>query len=160
MASDSPILTDPLNRQINYLRISVTDRCNLRCVYCMPRGGHPAPAPTREILSYEEIARAGARGRRPGRRQVRLTGGEPLVRRDLPTLVRLLAAMPGLATSPDHQRHAPGRASRPAGGAGLRRVNVSLDTLRPDLFRAITRPASSRRCSPGSPRPRPPASSP
>ena len=89
MASDHPILTDPLNRQINYLRISVTDRCNLRCRYCMPPEGVPLLEHA-DILSYEEIFRIAEISVGLGIRKIRLTGGEPLVRRGLVPLVARL----------------------------------------------------------------------
>src|ERR1700730_11716620 len=88
-------LSDQFNRPITYLRISVTDRCNLRCIYCMPEAGLPwIPKP--EILTYEEIERIVRAGASVGLRSVRLTGGEPLVRRDLARLVGMLARIPGI----------------------------------------------------------------
>ncbi len=88
-------LVDTFNRPITYLRISVTDRCNLRCVYCMPESGLPwIPKP--DILTYEEIARIVEAGASVGLRSVRLTGGEPLLRRDLVRLIDMLARIPGI----------------------------------------------------------------
>jgi len=132
-------LRDTFNRPITYLRISVTDRCNLRCVYCMPESGLPwIPKP--EILSYEEIARIVEAGASVGLRSVRLTGGEPLLRRDLVRLIEMLARIPGID---DISLSTNGLllAERVAElrDAGLRRVNVSLDTLREDRFFAIAR---------------------
>jgi GTP 3',8-cyclase len=132
-------LADAFNRRITYLRISVTDRCNLRCVYCMPEAGLPW-IPKREILSFEEIAYIVEASAAVGVRSVRLTGGEPLVRRDLATLVRKLAAIPGIddvALSTNGLLLGP--VAREFAAAGLRRVNISLDTLREDRFAAIAR---------------------
>jgi cyclic pyranopterin phosphate synthase len=132
-------LADQFRRPITYLRISVTDRCNLRCVYCMPEEGLPwIPKP--EILTFEEIERIVRAAAAIGVRSLRLTGGEPLVRRDLPRLVAMLAAIPGIddiALSTNgilltQQIDA-------LVEAGLRRVNISLDTLREDRFFAIAR---------------------
>ncbi len=132
-------LIDQFQRPINYLRISVTDRCNLRCVYCMPEEGLPWIHKT-EILSFDEIARIVAAGAAIGVRSIRLTGGEPLIRPDLPKLVRMLAAIPGItdiALSTNGMMLAEQVDALVA--AGLRRVNVSLDTLREDRFFAIAR---------------------
>ncbi len=132
-------LVDQFQRPITYLRISVTDKCNLRCVYCMPEAGLPW-IPKAEILSFEEIVRIVEAGAAIGVRSVRLTGGEPLVRRDLPELVRMLAAIPGItdiALSTNGMMLADQIDALVA--AGLRRVNVSLDTLREDRFFAIAR---------------------
>ena len=130
---------DDFGRAINYLRVSVTDRCNLRCVYCMPAEGVDKQAHG-EILRYEEIALIVRAAAELGVRKVRLTGGEPLARLGLPDLVRMLAAVPGiddLAMTTNGTllaRHAQALAE-----AGLRRVNISLDTLHPERFRHITR---------------------
>ncbi len=132
-------MKDIFGRTIDYLRISVTDRCNLRCVYCMPPEGiawqsHAA------ILRYEEITRMVRVAADLGMSKVRLTGGEPLVRPHLERLVEMIAAVPGIAdismttNAVLLEHHAPGLAR-----AGLRRVNISLDTLQPHRFRAITR---------------------
>ena len=132
-------LVDQFRRPINYLRISVTDKCNLRCVYCMPEAGLPW-IPKAEILTFEEIVRIAEAGAAVGVRSLRLTGGEPLVRRDLPRLVRMLAAIPGItdiALSTNGMMLAEQIDALVA--AGLRRVNVSLDTLREDRFFAIAR---------------------
>lgn len=132
-------LADAFNRPITYLRVSVTDRCNLRCVYCMPEAGLPW-IPKKEILTYEEIAHIVAAGAAVGVRSVRLTGGEPLVRRDLPSLVRRLAAIPGVDDiSLSTNALLLGDAAAELRAAGLCRVNVSLDTLREDRFFAIAR---------------------
>lgn len=132
-------LIDGFNRPITYLRISVTDKCNLRCVYCMPETGLPWLR-REEILTYEEIAEIVKAAALAGVRSVRLTGGEPLVRRDLARLVSAIAAIPGIddiALSTNGlllAEQLPGLMA-----AGLRRVNLSLDTLRPDRFEAIAR---------------------
>lgn len=133
------LLADEFNRPITYLRISVTDKCNLRCVYCMPERGL-AWLPKTEILSYEEIAQLVRAAASVGVRSVRLSGGEPLIRKNLSHLVEELAAIEGiddiaLSTNGlllEEQIDA-------LMAAGLRRVNVSLDTLREDRFLEIAR---------------------
>lgn len=126
-------------RPINYLRVSVTDRCNLRCQYCMPPEGI-AWMPHDAVLRYEEIALVVRAAAEVGIRHVRLTGGEPLVRVGIADLVRMLAEVPGiedLAMTTNGtllSRHAQALVE-----AGLDRVNVSLDTLRPERFHSITR---------------------
>lgn len=132
-------LADQFNRPITYLRISVTDRCNLRCVYCMPEAGLPWISKT-EILSFEEIGEIVSAAASIGVRSIRLTGGEPLVRRDLPELVHRIAAIPGiediaLSTNGILLPEQVGALR----AAGLQRANVSLDTLREDRFFAIAR---------------------
>ena len=135
-------MIDPFGRTITYVRISVTDRCNLRCSYCMPDGYLGAENPA-DILSYEEIATIAEALVGLGVRKFRLTGGEPLVRRELPTLVRSLASFPevsdlALSTNAVLLR----RSARELKDAGLKRVNVSLDTLRPETFKRISVNAS------------------
>jgi cyclic pyranopterin phosphate synthase len=128
-----------LSRPINYLRISVTDRCNLRCVYCMPAEGIQLLS-HEEILRYEEIARIVRVASRMGIHKVRLTGGEPLARAGLPDLVRLIAAVPKIDDiSLTTNGHLLPRYAEELAAAGLNRVNVSLDSLRADRFRALTR---------------------
>ena len=133
------MLRDSFGRVIDYLRISVTDRCNLRCVYCMPPQGIQLKAHS-EILTYEEIVAVVRAAAALGIRKVRLTGGEPLVRPHVERLVEMVAAVPGIedvsltTNAVLLDRHA-STLSR----AGLRRVNVSLDTLRADRFERITR---------------------
>jgi cyclic pyranopterin phosphate synthase len=128
---------DVLNRPLGSLRISVTDRCNLRCEYCMPEE-HYVWLPRRDILAYEEIARLVKIFRSVGVDEVHLTGGEPLVRRDLPDLVRLLAPeVPDLALTTNGVLLS--SMAEPLRGAGLRRLTVSLDTLRPERFRELAR---------------------
>ena len=132
-------LTDQHSRVISYLRISVTDRCNFRCVYCMPEEGVDL-IPRAEILSFEEIARVAHVGASLGLGKIRLTGGEPTVRRDLPQLVQMLSTIEGI-----HEVSLTTNASRltelaaPLKTAGLSRVNISLDTLRRDRMQAIAR---------------------
>jgi cyclic pyranopterin phosphate synthase len=132
-------LIDGFNRPITYLRVSVTDKCNLRCIYCMPEGGLQWLRRD-EILSYEEIAEIVRAAASVGVRAVRLTGGEPLVRRDLKRLVGSIAAVPGIE---DIALSTNGLllAEQLDGlvDAGLRRINFSLDTLRADRFEAIAR---------------------
>lgn len=131
---------DSLARPINYLRISVTDRCNLRCVYCMPAEGLSTKFPHAEILAFEEIVRVVEAAADLGITKIRLTGGEPLVRLGLPNLVRMIAAVPGID---DIAMTTNGvllpRYADDLKRAGLHRVNVSLDTLRPERFARITR---------------------
>jgi GTP 3',8-cyclase len=132
-------LVDGWGREIHSLRISVIDRCNFRCRYCMPAEGLPW-LPKTEILSFEEIHRLVALMAAMGVSEVRLTGGEPLVRRDLPELVRMLAGTPGVA---DLALTTNGvlldRLAGPLVAAGLRRINVSLDSLSHTRFAEITR---------------------
>ncbi|HEY2475532.1 MAG TPA: GTP 3',8-cyclase MoaA [Candidatus Cybelea sp.] len=132
-------LIDGFSRPITYLRISVTDKCNLRCVYCMPEAGLPWLR-REEILSYEEIAEVVAAAASVGVRSIRLTGGEPLVRRDLSRLVAAIAGIPGIE---DIALSTNGLLLKDQvaelASAGLRRINLSLDTLRPDRFEAIAR---------------------
>ena len=133
-------LVDGQGRRVTYLRLSVTDRCNYRCTYCMPPEGLHDKLPPHAILSFEEAARIVAALAAPGGLRVRLTGGEPLCRRALDDLVRRLVGVPGVAqvvmTTNGH-----GLAGRAAAlaAAGLAGVSVSLDSLDPDRFRRVTR---------------------
>jgi cyclic pyranopterin phosphate synthase len=132
-------MRDGFGRRIEYLRISVTDKCNLRCVYCMPEEGLPWLS-RRDILDYEEITAIVRVMAGMGLRRVRITGGEPLVRRDLVTLVRELAGVPGIediALSTNAVLLGP--LARELRDAGVQRVNISLDSLRPDRVDAIAR---------------------
>lgn len=134
-----PVCKDAFGRIIDYLRISVTDRCNLRCVYCMPPEGVPW-RPRAEILRYEDIVQVVQAAAELGVRKLRLTGGEPLVRAGLPDLVAMLACMPGIEeVSLTTNGVLLDRLAEPLAAAGLARVNISLDTLRPERFAAITR---------------------
>lgn len=131
-------LTDRFNRPIEYVRLSVTDRCDLRCGYCMPRGFRGFSEPE-EWLTFDEIERVIAAFGRLGVRRVRLTGGEPLVRNNLPALAYRLAHLPGiedLSLSTNATRLS-GQA-KALREAGISRINVSLDTLDPKRFREIT----------------------
>ncbi len=136
------MLLDRFQRQHTYLRVSVTDRCNFRCVYCMPPEGMDWMSRD-HLLKYEEIARLVRVFASMGIRRVRLTGGEPLIRRDLEVLVEELGRIPGLddiALTTNAHRLA-GCAQR-LKDAGLTRLNVSLDSLRPERFSALTRGGS------------------
>lgn len=132
-------MKDGFGRRIEYLRVSVTDKCNLRCVYCMPMEGMPWMRRD-ELLSYEEIESVVRTLAGMGLRRVRITGGEPLVRRDLPELVRLLASIPeidDLSLSTNAVLLAD--QAEALREAGIGRLNVSLDSLRPDRVEAIAR---------------------
>ena len=137
-----PKLADARGRALRDLRISVTDRCNFRCVYCMPRevfGAEYAFLDRREVLSLEEIARLARLFVRQGVRKLRLTGGEPLVRRGLDTLVEKLAAIPDLedlSLTTNGSLLTPARA-RSLAEAGLRRITVSLDALDDAVFQRV-----------------------
>jgi GTP 3',8-cyclase len=136
-AMDAPNETH--NRSINYLRISITDRCNLRCRYCMPKEG-VSPFGHAEVLRYEEILRIAAAAARLGIAKIRITGGEPLVRADAVRLVEKLARIPGIR---DLSMTTNGVLLADFAGAlreaGLQRVNISMDSLNPDKYRRITR---------------------
>ncbi|MCL4514618.1 MAG: GTP 3',8-cyclase MoaA [Firmicutes bacterium] len=132
-------MLDSYGRKISYLRVGVTDFCNLRCVYCMPPEGVP-PRSHGEILRFEEIERVVRVATRLGIDKVRLTGGEPLVRRGIVDLVRIIAGIPGiddLALTTNGTKLAEMASGLKA--AGLRRVNISLDSLKPERFKEITR---------------------
>ena len=139
-ATDEPgdRLVDSFGRVHNNLRISVTDRCNIRCTYCMPEVVQFLPK--QELLTFEEIERFVRVAAGLGIDKIRLTGGEPLVRRDLPVLVRKLAAVPGIV---DVGLTTNGLLLAPMAEAlyeaGLRRINVSLDTMDPGRFELLTR---------------------
>ena len=130
---------DTFDRRIDYIRISVTDRCNLRCLYCMPPEGI-TPISHLEILGYEEIARVVRAASGIGIRKVRLTGGEPLVRKGLDNLVSALSRIPGIQDlSMTTNGILLSRFAKPLKDAGLHRVNVSMDSLDPERYRTITR---------------------
>lgn len=135
-------MLDGEGRLIEYLRLSVTDRCNCRCTYCMPAGGVPMLG-HKDILSFEELTEVVAACAQLGVRKVRLTGGEPLVRRGLPELVRMIRAVPGveeLAMTTNATLLAPVAAE--LHHAGLDRLNVSLDTLDAARYAELTRSGS------------------
>ncbi len=131
--------TDSFHRKIDYLRLSITDRCNLRCSYCMPEDG-VSKLDHAEILRYEEIIRLARIVTSMGISKVRITGGEPLVRKEVLSLCASISRLPGLRSLslttngvllPDF--------AKGLRDAGIKRINVSLDTLRPERFAAITR---------------------
>jgi cyclic pyranopterin phosphate synthase len=132
-------LSDSFQRPINYLRVSVTDRCNLRCIYCMPAGGIQH-LPRNEVLRYEEIQAVAQEAASLGINKLRLTGGEPLVRAELTRLVQMLSHIAGiddiaLTTNGVLLRQYAVSLRK----AGLKRVNVSLDTLKRERYRRYTR---------------------
>ncbi|MFA4842860.1 MAG: GTP 3',8-cyclase MoaA [Candidatus Omnitrophota bacterium] len=134
-----PKLIDKFGREINYLRISVTDRCNLRCIYCMPQEGIEHK-PQHEILSFEEIFRIAKVSVGLGIQKIRITGGEPLVRKGLPLLIERLKGIPGinevgLTTNGVYLVNY----AHYLRNVGLDMINVSLDTLIPERFKKITR---------------------
>lgn len=130
---------DRFNRKITYLRISVTDRCNLRCRYCMPEEGVSLKNHS-EILSFEEILKVVQTGVKLGINKIRLTGGEPLVRKDLAGLIRMIKSVDGIN---DIGLTTNGtllpRFAEDLWNAGLMRLNISLDTLNREKYRQITR---------------------
>ncbi len=131
--------TDAHGRRIDYLRISLTDRCNLRCVYCMPESGVAWKDPS-EILTYDEILRFSRVAVEEGISKIRLTGGEPLVRRGVPDLVRDLRAIAGVESLAltTNATLLP-RFAAELRDAGLERINISLDSLDPEAYARITR---------------------
>ncbi|HEY50346.1 MAG TPA: GTP 3',8-cyclase MoaA [Dehalococcoidia bacterium] len=132
-------LSDSFQRPIDYLRISVTDRCNLRCIYCMPAEGINLLS-HEDILSYEEIHQITVAAADLGIKKVRITGGEPLVRIGLSSLIRMLSqieAIDDIALTTNGTLLS--QYADELKAAGLRRVNISLDTLKPDKFKLITR---------------------
>lgn len=138
-----PVLEDTLHRRVSYVRISLTDRCNYRCHYCMPEEGVEL-SPKSEVLSFEEVERVVRVMMRLGVRRVRLTGGEPTVRKDLVELVARLSALglDDLAMTTNGELL--DRLARPLRGAGLQRLNVSVDSLDEARFSAITRRGNLR----------------
>ena len=136
-----PAMIDPFGRAVTYLRVSVTDRCDFRCTYCMSE--HMTFLPKRDLLTLEELDRVCSAFIRKGVRKLRLTGGEPLVRRDMMTLVRSLGrhlatgALDELTLTTNGSQLA--RFAEDLAAAGVRRINVSLDTLDAGRFARITR---------------------
>jgi len=132
-------LKDSIGRTINYLRISVTDLCNFRCVYCMPVEG-VSPRSHSEMMRFEEIIQVVRVAAENGISKIRLTGGEPLVRNGIVDLVRMIRQVNGIneitITTNGFLLEKYAEALK---DAGLTRVNISLDTLKPELFRKITR---------------------
>ena len=132
-------MIDRLGRNIDYIRISVTDKCNLRCVYCMPEEGIEY-IPHKEIISYEEILRLANAFASLGIHSIKLTGGEPLIRKGITSLVRELKSIPGIEQVTittngillaDKMKN--------LSDAGIDGINLSLDTLNPEVFQKITR---------------------
>jgi cyclic pyranopterin phosphate synthase len=136
-----PPLTDGFGRTVTYLRVSVTDRCDLRCVYCMAE--HMVFLPKAQVLTLEELDRIASAFVALGTRKLRITGGEPLVRKGVMGLFEGLArhlatgALDELTLTTNGTRLA--EFARPLAALGVKRINVSLDTLKPDLFRTLTR---------------------
>lgn len=138
VTQDNPALIDPFGRRIEYVRLSLTDKCNLRCFYCMPKGFNEFEQPE-NWLTFDEIERVIKAFTELGVARVRLTGGEPLVRKNIADLSRRLTALPGLedlslstnATLLNHQASA-------LKHSGISRINVSLDSLKPEKFKDIT----------------------
>ena len=128
-----------MSSEINYLRLSITDRCNLRCFYCTPLAGLEK-LPFREILRYEELLRLAGIAARLGLRKIRVTGGEPLVRQGVMTLLPRLAAIPGVESlSITTNGVLLPEFAQDLFQAGIKRLNISLDTLNPARYRTITR---------------------
>jgi len=134
-----PGTCDGFQRGISYLRVSVTDRCNLRCIYCMPPEGVPLVS-HQDILSFEEILLVVRAAVETGMDKIRITGGEPLVRAGIVDLVRMISEVKGIR---DISMTTNGilldKYAAKLAEAGMQRINISLDTLRPDRFRQITR---------------------
>lgn len=134
-----PALVDAQGRRYDYLRLSVTDRCNLACIYCMPPGGEEDHGVRRELLTFEEAARLAAAFAEGGVRRVRLTGGEPLVRKDAVRMVERISERAAVEPVMTTNATRLGELAGPLRRAGLRGVNVSFDTLDPERFRETTR---------------------
>ncbi|NJO23544.1 MAG: GTP 3',8-cyclase MoaA [Sphingomonadales bacterium] len=136
-----PALIDPFGRHVSYLRVSVTDRCDFRCTYCMSE--HMTFLPKRDLLTLEELDRMCSAFVAKGVRKLRITGGEPLVRKNILWLFRALSRHLGSGTLDEltltTNGSQLGKFAAELKDAGVRRINVSLDTLKPDRFKAITR---------------------
>ncbi len=132
-------LRDNFHRTIDYMRVSITDRCNLRCIYCMPAEG-VRPIEHKEILTYEEIIRVVRVAAELGVRKIRITGGEPLARKNVTYLISSIRKIPGIE---DMSLTTNGvllkKYAKELADTGLDRVNISLDSLRPERYREITR---------------------
>jgi cyclic pyranopterin phosphate synthase len=136
--TDTAPLVDPQSRSITYLRVSVTDRCNYRCTYCLPEGGVDHVGRT-DILTFEELCELLRCFVSLGVRRVRLTGGEPTVRRDLVQLVAMIRALPGIEDiALSTNGHLLSTLAEPLRAAGVDRLNISLDTLDPQRFARIS----------------------
>lgn len=132
-------MLDQFNREIHYLRISITDKCNLRCTYCMPEDGVPFK-PHSAIMSFEEIVKVVETAAELGINKIRLTGGEPLVRKDVVELVRMIKAVKGI----EHLGMTTNgvlldKLALPLRDAGMDSINISMDTLNPERYKKITR---------------------
>ncbi len=139
METEKAMFTDPFGRAITYLRISLTDRCNLRCVYCMPKEGVQWQAHG-DQLSVDEIVQVVESAADGGVSRVRLTGGEPLVHPDIVEIVRRITSIQNIEeVSLTTNAMLLERLAQPLADAGLNRVNISLDTLNRDRFKRITR---------------------
>ena len=133
-------MKDNFGREINYLRISVTDRCNLRCRYCMPETGYQNIIPKEQILSFEEIIRLAKAAAEIGISKIRLTGGEPLVRHGIIDLIAGINAIPGIEEiGITTNGILLADMARDLKEAGVSRVNISIDTMKPDKYARITR---------------------
>jgi cyclic pyranopterin phosphate synthase len=143
-----PVLVDSFARKVTYLRVSVTDRCNYRCTYCMPEEGVNL-VPRADVLSFEEIERVVRVFASLGVRRVRLTGGEPTVRKDLLSCVERLAAIEDMAVVMTTNGHTLADQAGALRAAGLAGINVSLDTLDAGKFREITRRGDLARVAAG-----------
>jgi cyclic pyranopterin phosphate synthase len=133
-------LEDTLHRPLRDLRVSITDRCNFRCVYCMPKevyGRDYTFLPRRDLLTFEEIVRLAGVFARLGLEKIRLTGGEPLIRRDVERLVEMLASIPGLDLTLTTNGALLAQKAQALRDAGLGRITVSLDSLDDEVFRAM-----------------------
>jgi cyclic pyranopterin phosphate synthase len=136
----SVALEDTFHRPLRDLRVSITDRCNFRCVYCMPKevyGRDHAFLPRRDLLTFEEITRLARVFAGVGVEKIRLTGGEPLIRRDVERLVEMLAAIPGLDLTLTTNGAVLAQKAQALKDAGLGRITVSLDSLDDEIFRAM-----------------------
>lgn len=145
----SPALIDPHNRHIEYLRVSVTDRCDLRCVYCMPEGFTDFEEPA-DWLTFDELERLLGAFARLGVSRIRFTGGEPLLRRNLPELAGRITRLPGIrdlslsSNATQLEKHAVALKQ-----AGVSRLNISLDSLHPERIKAINGRDAHRRIMAG-----------
>ena len=135
---NEPSLVDPFGRAVNYLRLSVTDRCNLRCTYCMAED--MTFLPRQQILSLEELRDVATAFVDLGVKKIRLTGGEPLIRRDIIKLVSAIASLPSLdEVTMTTNGMLLSKMSQPLKDAGLGRINISIDSLKTDRFKDLSR---------------------
>ena len=143
--TQQPKLIDKFGRQVDYIRMSVTDRCDFRCVYCMTED--MTFLPRSEILSLEELHQVARAFTELGVRKIRLTGGEPMVRTDVMSLIEKLGTLPGLdellLTTNGAQLE---KYAAPLRAAGVNRINISIDSLDAERFKRITRVGKLERC--------------